>query len=94
MEIEVGFIFDDDRMARAIFVATSPDNRDAPDDQIIEEIILTNEVRVKVKGEVNESFLYTIEDMFDKVALCESCVRSIQNLGSRRAHCLLRQGLI
>ncbi len=78
MEIEIDFDFESEKLAQAVCVATSPDNASVPKDQTIEESVDGRTLKVRVCGEESESFLYTIEDVFDKVALCEKCVLCLQ----------------
>lgn len=85
MEIEVDFDFESERLAHAICVATSPDNASVPKDQSIEEKVNGRTLKVRVSGKESESFLYTIEDVFDKVTLCEKCIACLQPSRNRCA---------
>jgi len=77
MDVEIKFDYDSIELARAILNGTAPDNSLVPEGQSITEKQIFSSLYVSFSGGVTESFLYSIEDFFDKEELCLAVIRAV-----------------
>jgi len=77
MDVEIKFDYDSEDLAKAILNGTAPDNNLAPEGQSISEKQILSSLYVSFSGEITESFLYSIEDFFDKEELCLAVIRAV-----------------
>ncbi|MFP3220188.1 MAG: hypothetical protein RXR41_03465 [Candidatus Marsarchaeota archaeon] len=82
MLVKVVLQYDEPSLAKAVFVGTNPDNSAVPGGQAVREEVSGSSVVVEFEGDGGESFLYTVEDFFDKEELCVEAVRAVASASS------------
>jgi hypothetical protein len=81
VEARITLVYEDEREARAVSEAVSPDNAETPEGLYVETVGTDNRVVtwVKYNGENLMTFLSTIDDLLSCVSVAEKTFLTVKN---------------